>query len=54
MYDNINTENTEKYQYWLNAVLRAFNQNGPLVKETTFDALIPEHLKQQTDKGEQQ
>jgi len=50
MSDNINTENTDKYQYWLNAVLRAFNQNGELFKETTFDALIPDHMK---DKGEQ-
>ena len=44
------SEPQDKYHYYLNAFQRGFAQHGIELKEVRFEDLIPENLKQQTNK----
>lgn len=44
----------ERQKYWTDLFVRHFTRGNMVARETTFDALIPDHLKKEQDKGEQQ
>jgi hypothetical protein len=42
----------ERYDYYLAAFQRGFAKNNIRLNEVTFDDLIPDSLKTETEKGE--
>jgi hypothetical protein len=43
----------ERYAYYLAAFQRGFAKNNVRLSEVTFDDLIPDSLKKQTETGEE-